>query len=204
MLAGWLPVAAQADPVTILAFGDSLTQGYGLAEGDGFVPQMQDWLTANGAEVMVINAGVSGDTTAGGAARIGWSLTGDVDAVILALGGNDMLRGIDPASVQGNLETILTAIQAADLPVLLVGTEASGNFGPDYKATFDALYPALAEAFSVALFPNFLQGLADLNDMDRVMQSLMQRDGLHPNAQGVALVVARMGPAVLELADGAK
>lgn len=188
-----------AEPITILAFGDSLTQGYGLAPEKGFVPQMQTWLRQQGADVTVINAGVSGDTTAGGAARIGWSLTDEVDAAIVALGGNDMLRGIDPASAAANLEVILSQIETRDLPVLLVGAEATGNYGAKYKAQFDAIYPALAARHHTELFANFMQGLADLDDRALVMARYMQRDALHPNAQGVELIVARMGPAVLAM-----
>ena len=135
-----LPVAAAAEPLTLVAFGDSLTQGYGLPPDQGLVPQLQAWLRAQGADVTVINAGVSGDTTAGGASRIDWTLTPEVDAMILTLGGNDMLRGIDPAEARRNLDTILTATEARDLPVLVVPMLAPGNYGPDYKRDFDAMY----------------------------------------------------------------
>lgn len=195
----FLSLPAAADPVTVLAFGDSLTQGHGLAPEDGFVAQMQGWLAANGADVAMINGGVSGDTTAGGAARIAWSLTGEVDAVIVALGGNDFLRGLPPEAARANLDTILSEIGARRLPVLLVGMEAPGNYGAGYKAAFDAVYPDLAAAHGAALFPNFLQGLADLDDPERVLRDFMQGDAVHPNAAGVALIVARMGPEVLAL-----
>ncbi len=192
-----------AEPVTLLAFGDSLTQGYGLDPEDGFVSQLQSWLVAQGAEVEVINGGVSGDTTAGGAARIAWSLTVDIDAVIVALGGNDLLRGIDPAETRANLDTILTVIDAAGLPALLVGMEATGNFGTAYKEDFDRLYPELAEAHDVSYFPQFLQGLVELDDRAQALRDYLQDDGIHPNAEGVALIVARMGPAVLVLINRA-
>lgn len=192
-----------AEPVTLLAFGDSLTQGYGLDPEDGFVSQLQSWLEAEGAEVEVINGGVSGDTTAGGAARIAWSMTDDIDAVIVALGGNDLLRGIDPAETRANLETILTVIDAAGLPALLVGMEATGNFGTAYKEDFDRLYPELAEAHGVSYFPQFLQGLVELDDRAQALRDYLQDDGIHPNAEGVALIVARMGPAVLDLINRA-
>lgn len=200
---GCLATPVVAEPVTLLAFGDSLTQGYGLDPEDGFVSQLQDWLTAEGAEVEVINGGVSGDTTAGGAARIGWSLTDEIDAVMVALGGNDLLRGIDPAETRANLDAILTAIGEAGLPTLLVGMEATGNFGAGFKAEFDALYPALAETHDAAYFPQFLQGLVDLDDRAQVLRDYMQGDGVHPNAAGVALIVDRMGPAVLDLVNRA-
>ncbi len=195
----FLALPALADPVTLLAFGDSLTQGYGLAEDDGFVPQLEAWLNAHGAEVRVINGGVSGDTTAGGAARIGWSLVPEVDAVLVALGGNDMLRGIAPDATRANLDAILTEIQAHNLPVLLVGMEAPGNFGPDYKEAFDAIYPQLADKFMVDLYPQFMAGLVALGDRQRVVRDYLQADAIHPNAQGVALIVEAMGPSVLQL-----
>jgi len=192
-----------AEPVTLLAFGDSLTQGYGLADKDGFVPTLEAWLQAQGADVNVINGGVSGDTTAGGAARIAWSLTPEVDAVLVALGGNDLLRGIDPADTRANLDAILTEIGARDLPALLVGMEATGNYGESFKTAFDAIYPELAETHGVPLFPQFLQGLVDLEDRQAALRAYFQADATHPNAQGVALIVERMGPAVLNLAKQA-
>jgi acyl-CoA thioesterase-1 len=202
VLAGVVLVApARAEPVTVLALGDSLTHGYGLAPEDGFVPRLEAWLTAEGAEVVLINAGVSGDTTAGGAARLGWSLTDEVDAVIVALGGNDILRGIPAEVAQANLASILDQLTARDLPVLLVGQRASANFGQAYQQEFDAIYPALAAQYGAALFPDFLKGLSDLPDRDQVVARFLQPDGLHPNAQGVTLVVAAMGPSVLEWLD---
>ncbi len=197
----FLSAPAVAEPVTLLAFGDSLTQGFGLSPEDGFVAQMQAWLGDHGAAVTMMNAGVSGDTTAGGAARIAWSLTDEVDAVIVALGGNDFLRGLPPEAVRANLDAILAEIGSRGLPVLLVGMQAPGNFGAEYKAAFDAIYPDLAEAHGAALFPDFLQGLADLDDPALVVRDYLQGDAVHPNAAGVALIVARMGPEVLALVD---
>ena len=193
--------AAQAEPVTLLAFGDSLTQGYGLAQTEGFVPQLEAWLRDHGAEVTVINGGVSGDTSAGGAARIAWSLSDDIDAVVVALGGNDLLRGIAPQETRANLDAILAEIGARGLPALLVGQEAIGNFGATYKAEFDAIYPELAAARDVPVFPLFLQGLVDIGDRQAVLRDYLQPDATHPNGAGVALVVSRMGPAVLALVD---
>ncbi|WP_246138002.1 arylesterase [Maritimibacter fusiformis] len=198
-----LALPVMAEPVTLLAFGDSLTQGYGLDPEDGFVSQLESWLEAEGAEVEVINGGVSGDTTAGGAARIAWSLTDDIDAVIVALGGNDLLRGIDPAETHANLDTILTVIGEAGLPALLVGMEATGNFGTSYKDEFDRLYGELAEAHGVGYFPQFLQGLVELDDRAQALRDYLQDDGIHPNAEGVTLIVDRMGPAVLDLINRA-
>ena len=146
LLAAFLTPATAA-PVTIVALGDSLTAGYGLAPEQGFVPQLKAWLAAQGQDVAIANAGVSGDTTAGGVARLDWTLSGGADAMIVNLGGNDLLRGIDPAEAQANLDKILAAAQARHLPVLLIGLKSSGNFGPDYKAAFDAIYPALSAKY---------------------------------------------------------
>ncbi len=188
----------------LLAFGDSLTQGYGLPPEMGLVPQLQAWLQAHGAEVRVINGGVSGDTTAGGAARIAWSLTEEVDAVMVELGGNDMLRGLDPAAARANLAAILDTITGRDLPVLLIGLPGPENFGPEYKAAFDALYRDLAAQYGVALIPDFMAALRDAAPPDEVLRTYMQGDATHPNAKGVALIVERLGPAVLKLLELAK
>jgi acyl-CoA thioesterase I len=198
LLALFLARPTLAEPSTLLAFGDSLTQGYGLPEGDGFVPQLETWLKDHGADVKVINGGVSGDTTAGGAGRIAWSLSPDVDAVLVALGGNDMLRGIDPASSRENLDTILSEIQSRHLPVLLVGMTAPGNFGETYKTQFDAIYPELAQQHDVALFDQFMAGLIALGDRQKVIRDYLQSDAIHPNAEGVSLIVAQMGPKILQ------
>jgi len=194
--------AARADEVVIAALGDSLTQGYGLLPEDGFVPQLETWLTAQGAQVRLINAGVSGDTTAGGLARAAWTLTPDVDAIIVTLGGNDLLRGLDPAQARGNIKGILQAASDADVKVLLVGMKAPDNFGPEYKAQFDAIYPELAVQFKVQYFDSFFKGL-DLDDVavDAASLSWFQPDGIHPNAAGVARIVAGMGPSVLALVE---
>ena len=187
-----------AQEVTIAALGDSLTQGFGLPEAEGFVPQLEAWLGAQGLDVTVINAGVSGDTTAGGLARIAWTLSDEVDGVIVALGGNDLLRGIDPAASRANLDGILSEISGRGLPVLLAGMQAPGNYGPEYKRDFDAMYPELAKAHGAILYPFFLQGLGDLSDPAAV-RPLMQPDGIHPNAEGVARIVADIGPRVADL-----
>ncbi|MCU0802123.1 MAG: GDSL-type esterase/lipase family protein [Rhodobacteraceae bacterium] len=190
--------AAAAEPVTIVALGDSLTAGYGLPEGDGFVPQMQAWLAATGADAVVLNAGVSGDTTAGGASRLDWALTDEVDALIVNLGGNDMLRGIDPAEARGNLTTIMEGAKARGLPVLLVGLRAPGNYGAEYKAAFDAIYPELAERYGAGLVADYLAPVVT-PDGTQLDPALMQADGIHPNKAGVAAAVAALGPAVIDL-----
>lgn len=185
-----------AEEVVIAAMGDSLTQGYGLPVEQGFVPQLQDWLDGQGHAVKLINAGVSGDTTAGGLSRVGWTLTEDVDALIVALGGNDMLRGIDPGVARSNLDGILQAAVAADVPVLLVGMDAPPNYGPDYEAAFEAMYPDLADAYGAVLHRDFLAALAALDDRDLALRTYMQGDGIHPNAAGVTLIVEDLGPSV--------
>jgi acyl-CoA thioesterase-1 len=185
--------------VRILAFGDSLTQGYGLPERQGFVPQLEAWLHANGApDVTVINGGVSGDTTAGGLARIGWALGDDVDAVIVALGGNDLLRGLDIGAMQKNLDGILTEIDRRNLPVLLAGLPAPPNYGPEYRRAFKAAFRDLATAHGAIYVGSFLGGMGDGRSVRQVMR-LMQPDGIHPNADGVTANVAHIGPAVLKL-----
>ncbi len=191
-------VAAKAEQVVIAALGDSLTQGYGLIEQEGFVPQMRAWLAERGADVRLINAGVSGDTTAGGAARVEWTLTPEVDGMIVALGGNDLLRGIDPAVARANLDSILQVAEDRDVEVLLVGMQAPGNYGPDYKAAFDAIYPDLAREYGALHAGSFFEGLAVEGD-PAAARDLMQPDGIHPNAEGVARIVAALGPQVLDL-----
>ncbi len=188
---------AWAEPVTVLALGDSLTQGFGLPAEDGFVPQLQGWLDAQGDQVTLVNGGVSGDTTAGGAARVDWSLTPEVDAMIVALGGNDMLRGIAPEVARENLTAILDVAKARDLPVLLVGLPAPGNYGVEYKTAFDAIYPELAEQYDVLYLQSFFAGMGEGQPSE--LQQFFQADGIHPNAEGVAQIVDGMGPIVQEL-----
>ena len=184
-----------ADEVVIAALGDSLTQGYGLRNGQGFVAQLDAWLEEQGVAVEVRNAGVSGDTTAGGLSRVDWTLTDDVDGMIVALGGNDYLRGLDPAVSRANLQGILEAAATRDVPVMLVGIRAGGNYGADYKADFDAMYVDLAAQYDAVLFPEFFEGLREAQQSGGLAQ-FMQRDGIHPNADGVTRIVAAMGPEV--------
>jgi acyl-CoA thioesterase-1 len=191
--AGMATGAGAGEPVRIVALGDSLTHGYGLRAEEGFTAQLDAWLAANGApEAEVVNAGVSGDTTAGGLARFEWSIAEGADALIVALGGNDLLRAIDPEASRANLDAILTKAGARGLPVLLSGMTAPGNYGPDYKAAFDAMYPELAAEHGALYDPFFLAGVTE----DR---ALWQEDGIHPNSAGVAVIVERIGPMVLEL-----
>ena len=194
-----LPTFAQAEDVVIAALGDSLTQGYGLPEAEGFVPQLQNWLDEAEIDARIINAGVSGDTTAGGLSRVDWTLTPDVDGMIVALGGNDLLRGIDPSVSRANLEGILKAAEAEDVPVLLVGMQAPGNFGPDYKQEFDAIYPELAASFETVYAESFFKGLGVEQGDPASVRPFMQSDGIHPNADGVEQIVSTLGPYVAEL-----
>lgn len=195
----WAADNALSEPVVIAALGDSLTQGFGLPEQDGFVPQLRAWLQQAGADVTVINAGVSGDTTAGGLSRVAWTLTPEVDAMIVALGGNDLLRGIAPEVARANIDGILKAAQAAEVEVLLVGMEAPGNYGPAYKEAFDSLYPELATQYGTLYLDSFFAGLPSRNPAE--LGPFLQADNVHPNADGVARIVTGFGPKVLELID---
>lgn len=190
------PVAAE-EPVRIVMLGDSLVAGFGLESGEGLVPQLGAWLDARGESVDLVNAGVSGDTTAAGRMRLDWSVGPDAEAVVLALGANDMLRGLPPAQTRANLAAMVEALQARGLPVLLVGMRASGNLGPGYVEEFDSIYPDLARAYGVPLQPFLLEGVA-LNP------GLNQADGIHPNAEGTAVVAEGLGPYVAALAREAR
>lgn len=195
-----LPFAASAEQITVAALGDSLTQGYGLMQEDGFVPQLERWLQNKGEDVVILNAGVSGDTTAGGLSRVAWTLTPDVDAMIVTLGGNDLLRGLAPETSRANLDGILAHAAGQEIPVLLIGLSAPGNFGPEYKDSFDTIYPDLAAKYDTLLVTDFLGALRDEVAADpTAQQRLMQADGIHPSAEGVSLIVAEIGPAVAQL-----
>jgi len=183
---------AFAAPVKILALGTSLTQGYGLPPGTEFTVQLQGALKSAGIDTEVTNAGVSGDTSAGGLARLDWSLADRPDAVILELGSNDMLRGTPPAETEKNLRAILGRLRAAHIPVLLVGMKAQRNLGADYVNAFDAIYPRLAKDYGVLFYPFLLDGVA-LNP------KLNQADGMHPNPAGVKIIAARILPLVKKL-----
>lgn len=183
----WRPVFAE--PVRLLAFGDSLTAGYGLPEREGFTSQLQQALKARGHDVLVINGGVSGDTTLGGLERVDWSLADQPQAVIVTLGGNDLLRAIDPQRSRANLDAILQKFTAAGTKVLVAGMMAPVNMGQDYRRAFDGMYTELAAKYALPLYPFFLDGVA-------TVRALNQDDGIHPNAQGVALIVERILPHV--------
>lgn len=191
------PAAAAAAPVRVLAFGDSLTAGYGLPSGQSLPDRLEAALREAGHEVEIVNAGVSGDTTAGGLARLDWSLAERPDAVILALGANDGLRGIDPDTTRANLDAILAKLGELDLPVLLAGMYAPPNLGPDYGRRFNAIFPDLARKHGAALYPFLLEGVA-------MEPALNQADGIHPNQDGVAVIVEGILPHVEPLLEAAR
>ena len=185
---------SQADKsmVKILALGDSLTAGYGLGAGDGLTDVLQAKLHAKGHAVTIINAGVSGDTTKGGLARLDWALADGPDLAIVALGGNDMLRGLEPQDSYQNLSEILTILQQAEIPTLLAGMMAPANMGRDYQQEFDQLYPRLADEFDVVFYPFFFFFVA-------LVPNLNQDDVLHPNEAGVNVITDNILPKVEEL-----
>lgn len=189
----WLalsPALAAEKPLTIVAFGDSLTAGYLLGPGEGFVPQLQKALRAKGHNnVVIADAGVSGDTSSGGLARLDWGVGPGTSAVILELGANDALRGVDPELTRANLEEILSRLQKRNIPVLLAGMLAPPNMGADYGKAFDAIYPQLAAKYGAVFYPFFLDGVA-------AEKKLTLDDGMHPNAEGVAIMVKRILPKV--------
>jgi acyl-CoA thioesterase-1 len=184
--------ATAEEPLRIVALGDSLTAGLGLAEGDAFPVKLQKALRAKGHNIEVINAGVSGDTAAGGLARLDWSVPDGTAGVILELGANDALRAVDPAVTRKALETAIQRLKQRGIPVLLAGMRAPRNLGVDYATAFDAIYPDLAKAHGLILYPFFLDGVA-------TDAKLNQGDGIHPNAAGVDQIVARILPSVEEL-----
>ena len=179
---------------TILVMGDSLTAGYGLAETDSFPVQLKRSLSKLGRDVRIINSGVSGDTSAGGRARLDWALAENPDAVILELGANDGLRGLDPRKTEANLGEIIREIGKRKIPILLTGMRAPPNLGPEYEAEFNGLYRRLARRHKILLYPFFLEGVA-------AIPSLNQADAIHPNAEGVAEIVNRIRPIILQLID---
>lgn len=189
--------AAAPAPIRLLIMGDSLTAGYGLPASDGFQAQLAAALRAHGKNVTLVDAAVSGDTTAGGRARLDWAIGGGVDAALVELGANDGLRGTDPHDMETNLSAILDALAARHVPVLLTGMLAPPNLGPEYGAEFRAVFDRLGHRPGVLFDPFFLQDVA-------ANPALNQPDGIHPNAEGVKREVARLEPLVERLLDEAK
>jgi acyl-CoA thioesterase-1 len=184
---------ADAQDVHILALGDSLTAGYGLPNGQGFVPQLEESLRRNGVRAYVTNAGVSGNTAAQGRARLQWTLDGlkrKPDLAIVALGANDMLRGLDPARTRADLDAIMAEFKRREIPVVMAGMLAPPNLGSRYMATYNRIFPDLAREYGAELYPFFLAGVAG----DR---RLNLPDGVHPNFQGIKVMVSGILPTIL-------
>lgn len=191
-------VAPAADkPVRIVVLGNSLSAGYGLSEEDAFPSNLAVALKDKGIAAEIINAGVSGDTATGGLDRLSWSVPDGINAVIVELGANDALRGVNPAVTRAALNSILASLQQRHIPVMLAGMLAPPNMGGDYAKEFDAIFPALAKQYNTIYYPFFLDGVA-------ANAKLNQADGMHPNAQGVDIIVARIMPKVEELIARAK
>ena len=183
---------AVATPITLLAYGDSLTAGYGLQPSDAFPVKLEAALRAQGHDVTVINGGVSGDTALDGLSRLDWALSEDVDAVIVELGANDALRGLPALQAEQALDGLLARLADKKLPTLVAGMRAPPNLGPDYQAAFDGMYERLAAKHDALLYPFFLDGVA-------ADVTLNQADGLHPNPAGVDVIVSRILPSVEHL-----
>ena len=188
---------AQNPSLRLVVLGDSLTAGYGLPAGTSFPDKLQKALTAKGLDVLVENAGVSGDTSSGGLSRLDWAVADGTQMVILELGANDALRGVAPEETLKALDEIITRLKAKGVKVLLAGMVAPPNMGEAYGKAFNAIYPDLAQKHDVALYPFFLEGVA-------AMPELNLADGIHPNEKGVDVIVERMLPAVEALIESAK
>ena len=190
---GWMVVLSSpfqaAEPVRIVAFGDSLSAGYELPENEGFPKQLEAALKAKGFDVIVENSAVSGDTSSGGLERLDWSIAEGTDLVVLELGANDALRGIDPALTRANIDQMIQRLKARNIKVVLAGMLAPPNMGADYAEPFNAIYPDLSQQHQVALYPFFMDGVITKSD-------LKLNDGLHPNSKGVAVIVAGILPII--------
>lgn len=191
------PTTGAADTVRILALGDSLSAGYGLMRADSFPEQLERTLIKKGIAVKITNAGVSGDTSAGGLSRLDWSLSEGFDGVIVELGANDGLRGLEPSETLKNLDAILAKLQQKDLAVLLTGMQAPPNLGAEYGKEFAAIFPHLAKKYDIVFYPFFLEGVAAIAELN-------QEDTIHPNAEGVGVVVKNILPYVIEMIQTVK
>ncbi len=193
----WPVSITAAEPLRIVAFGDSLTAGYRLKTHEAFPAQLEQALWAKAHDVVIANAGVSGDTATGGLARLDWAVPKGTDAVILELGANDALRGVDPLKTYEALTRIIATLKQRGIHVLIAGMKAPRNMGAEYVQTFDRIYPYLAEHHGMLLYPFFLDGVAGV-------RKLNQKDGLHPTGEGVALIVKRILPSVERLIKRAR
>ena len=196
LAASLLSASASAEPYRIVGFGDSLMAGYGLDAGQSFPEKLEKALRDRGHDVVIVNAGVSGDTTSGGLARLDWSIPDGTQLVILELGANDMLRGVAPALTRKNLDAMISRLRDRKIDVLLAGMLAAPNLGPEYQSAFDTIFPALAAEYGVPLYPFFLDGVAG-------QPQFLLDDGMHPNAAGVDRMVARAVPAIEKLLPAA-
>ena len=196
LLAAFSSSTLAKDPDTreVLLFGDSIAAGFGLSAEEGLTAQLEARLLAEGLSVDVKNAGVSGDTTAGGLSRLDWALTPETDVIVLILGGNDALRGLTPSQSRANLDALLTQLKTREVKVLLTGMRAPPNLGADYAAAFEPMFSDLAEAHGVAFYPFILEGVAAETDLN-------QADGIHPNGKGVGLIVEGLLPLLKPLLD---
>ncbi len=192
VLLTFFSVCASAAETRLLVLGDSLTAGYGLAPEQAFPARLEARLRKDGHAVKVLNAGVSGDTSAGGRARLGWALADRPDLVLIELGANDGLRGLDPAAMKSNLDAIIRTLRGKGIGVMLTGMLAPPNMGPDYEREFNAVFSSLAQEHGVVFYPFFLEGVA-------ARRELNQPDGIHPNERGVAVIVDRIAPYVVRL-----
>ena len=192
---------AHADnQIRILMLGDSLTQGYGLEEKKGLVPKLQNWLSTNNVEVLLINGGVSGDTTLGGFERLDWLLTPNINGVIVALGGNDLLRGFDPKFTKKNLQAIFKNLKSKGINSVIVGTISPINYGPQFKKEYDAIYPSLAREYNLFYIDSLFSPLIDKKTQE-ISVNLLQADGIHPNEKGVEAIVNYIGPVMKDFTD---
>lgn len=195
-------VSARAETVRLTAMGDSIIQGYGLTQGDGIVPQLEAWLLSQGHDVQIVNAGVSGETSAGGAARIDWTLADNPDGLIVLFGGNDLLRGLAPRQMYENLSTIIKGAQGRDTPVFLIGLQAPSTYGNGYKTEFDMVFTKLALEYNLMLYPDIFAAIkmAALSGTSTTVE-VMQGDNIHPNVNGVQLIVENLGPEVVKFLE---
>ena len=197
LLAAFWIAPVKAEPLHLVAFGDSLTAGLGLEQADAYPARLERALKDKGYDVTIANAGVSGDTASAAAQRVDWSVPEGTDGVIIALGGNDLLRGIDPAITGKAMSEIVTRLETRGIPVLLAGMRAPANLGSDYAERFDAIFPGLAGGHDLVFMPFFLDGVA-------TDPALNQPDGIHPNPEGVAVIVDNIFPYAVELIERAE